>query len=518
MASTSAPAAGGAAPSAAQVAANGGPIQLENTTKRDFLRGLEKKYQAYWNENNYFEVDAPTNEEQFRNLSPEQIREQIPKWFGNIPYPYMNGHLHLGHAFTMSKVEFATGYERLQGKRALFPWAFHLTGMPIRATTDKLIREVELYGKDFSGFKEEEAEPAPAPKAAAPPSSTNVEKATKGKLNAKSTGHKYQFQILRAGGVPMEEIHEFTDTKKWLEYFPPLAKNACHQFGARIDWRRAFFTTDANPYYDAFVRWQMNKLHAMQKIKFGERYTIYSIKDGQPCMDHDRSEGEALGPQEYTALKQKVVQWAPEAKKILEATPGLLDGERDIFFVAATLRPETMYGQTNCFVGPTIPYGLFAINDKEIYLCTERAARNMAYQGTISERGRVEKLAEIKGADLIGTKIKAPFAIHDEVYILPMDSVLATKGTGVVTSVPSDSPDDYATFMELRKKAEFYKVDASWLALDPIPVLSTPTYGNMTAEALVKKLKINSPKDKNQLAEAKEIAYKEGFYSGTMLV
>ncbi|KAE8218720.1 hypothetical protein CF319_g7456, partial [Tilletia indica] len=93
----------------------------------------------------------------------------------------------------------------------------------------------------------------------------------------------------------------------------------------------------------------------------------------------------------------------------------------------------------------------------------------------------------IKGDDLIGTKIKAPFAIHDEVYILPMDSVLATKGTGVVTSVPSDS--DYATIMELRKKAEFYKVDASWLALDPIPVLSTPTYGNMTAEALVKKLK-----------------------------
>ncbi|CAD6961809.1 unnamed protein product, partial [Tilletia laevis] len=519
MASSS-PAPPPAAATPAQLAANGGPIQLENTTKRDFLRGLEKKYQAYWSENNYFQVDAPTNEEQFRNLTPDQIREQIPKFFGNIPYPYMNGHLHLGHAFTMSKVEFATGYERLQGKRALFPWAFHLTGMPIRATTDKLIREVELFGKDFSGFKEEEAtETAPPPKAApAPASSTNLEKATKGKLNAKSTGHKYQFQILRAGGVPVEEIHEFTETKKWMDYFPPLAKNACHEFGARIDWRRAFFTTDANPYYDAFVRWQMNKLHAMQKIKFGERYTIYSIKDGQPCMDHDRSEGEALGPQEYTALKQKVVQWAPAAKKILEAAPGLLDGARDIFFIAATLRPETMYGQTNCFVGPTIPYGLFAINDKEVYLCTERAARNMAYQGTMSQRGTVEKLAEIKGADLIGTKIKAPFAIHDEVYILPMETVLATKGTGVVTSVPSDSPDDYATFMELRKKAEFYKVDPAWLALDPVAVLSTPTYGNMTAEALVKKLKINSPKDKNQLAEAKEIAYKEGFYSGTMIV
>ena len=49
-------------------------------------------------------------------------------------------------------------------------------------------------------------------------------------------------------------------------------------------------------------------------------------------------------------------------------------------------------------------------------------------------------------------------------------------------------------------------------------MLSTPTYGELTAPALVKQLKINSQKDTKQLAEAKELAYKEGFYSGTMLV
>ena len=54
--------------------------------------------------------------------------------------------------------------------------------------------------------------------------------------------------------------------------------------------------------------------------------------------------------------------------------------------------------------------------------------------------------------------------------------------------------------------------------LTPVPVISTPTYGEMIAPAVVKKLKINSQKDTKQLAEAKEIAYKEGFYSGTMLI
>lgn len=109
--------------------------------------------------------------------------------------------------------------------------------------------------------------------------------------------------------------------------------------GNRIDWRRSFLTTDINPYYDAFVRWQMNKLHGLGKIKFGERYTIYSPKDGQPCMDHDRSDGEGVGPQEYVAIKMQVVEWSPAAKALIEGKVG----QRTVYLVPATLRPETMY-------------------------------------------------------------------------------------------------------------------------------------------------------------------------------
>ncbi|PWN51813.1 leucyl-tRNA synthetase [Violaceomyces palustris] len=499
----------------ADPASDAGPIQLENTSKRDFLQQLEGKYQAYWKEQRVFDVDSPTSNPELQDLTPEEIREKYPKWFATIPYAYMNGSLHLGHAFTLSKVEFATGYERMLGKRALFPWAFHVTGMPIRSAADKLVREIELFGPDFSGFKEEEEVPAPEKETATPDAASGkVDKSTKGKLAGKSTGLKYQFQIMENTGVPLEEIKEFADANYWLSYFPPIAKEDCTSFGARIDWRRAFITTDANPYYDSFVRWQMNKLHAMSKIKFGERYTIYSPKDGQPCMDHDRSEGEGIGPQEYTALKMEVVQWGAEAAPAVDP---VVQGKK-VFFVAATLRPETMYGQTNCYVGPAIDYGLFEINDTDVYVCTERAARNMAFQGTTKERGQVKCLATVKGAQLIGTMIKAPLAHYEQVYVLPMETVLATKGTGVVTSVPSDSPDDYATLMDLRKKAEYYKIDPRWASFDPYPVISTPTYGDMIAETLVKKMKIQSARDKVQLAEAKEIAYKEGFYNGTMLV
>jgi leucyl-tRNA synthetase len=88
----------------------------------------------------------------------------------------------------------------------------------------------------------------------------------------------------------------------------------------------------------------MNKLHTLGKIKFGERYTIYSPKDGQPCMDHDRSDGEGVGPQEYTAIKMQVIEWSAAAQKVLGAK---LSG-RNVFLVAATLRPETMCVKSLC--------------------------------------------------------------------------------------------------------------------------------------------------------------------------
>lgn len=458
-------------------------------------------------------------------MTPAELREKYPKFFGTMAYPYMNGTLHAGHSFTASKVEFMAGFARMEGKRALFPLGFHCTGMPIKACADKLANEVKKFGQGFEGY-DEEAEAA-QDLLAAPTQEVKTEAAEKfsgkkSKAAAKTVKMKYQFQIMLAIGVPLEEIHKFADAAHWLDHFPPLAIRDLDSMGARVDWRRQFVTTDANPYYDAFVRWQMNRLHELGKIMYGNRYTVYSPKDGQPCMDHDRTEGEGIGPQEYSAIKLQVKDWSP---KMAELVKGKVEDDAKVYFVPATLRPETMYGQTSCFVGPKINYGLFKLKEKEYIVVTKRAAWNMAFQGHFfgdkfpKTQDELPQVLEVPGSAFVGTLVNAPLSLHTGgIRILPMDSVSAAKGTGVVTSVPSDSPDDYATLMDLAKKAEYYGIQKEWAELEIFPLIETPTYGNLTAPTLVKELKINSPKDVTQLAQAKDLAYMEGFYKGTLLV
>jgi leucyl-tRNA synthetase len=104
------------------------------TFKVDFLKDVERSVQQKWATAKVFEEDAPA--------SPDPSS----KYMVTFPFPYMNGVLHLGHTFTISKCEFAVGYQRLLGKQCLYPFGFHCTGMPIKACADKLKREIKDFG------------------------------------------------------------------------------------------------------------------------------------------------------------------------------------------------------------------------------------------------------------------------------------------------------------------------------------------------------------------------------------
>jgi leucyl-tRNA synthetase len=74
--------------------------------------------------------------------------------------------------------------------------------------------------------------------------------------------------------------------------------------------------------------------------------------------------------QEYTLIKMRALE-LPGRLGDLASRGGA------VFFMAATLRPETMYGQTNCWVLPDGEYGAFQGPGGDVYvMCAPAAARS----------------------------------------------------------------------------------------------------------------------------------------------
>jgi leucyl-tRNA synthetase len=482
-----------------------------STVRRDTLLAIEHAAQDRWAVERPYETNVIPGKEKF---------------FITFPYPYMNGRLHLGHGFSFSKSEFAARFWRLKGRNVLLPFGLHVTGTPIAACAQKLANEMAKYGcppqfppEVLEPQKKEDEKPA------------EVEVGATAKFTgrrAKVGPAKPQWLIMQSMGIPDSEIPKFADPRHWLDYFPPLALEDGKKLGCHIDYRRSFITTDVNPFYDSFVRWQFEHLQRKNLLGFGKRHCVYSPLDGQPCADHDRQSGEGVAPQEYTVVKLRVHQ--PAEFEGLAEFAAHFEGS-DVVLPGATLRPETVVGQTNVWISPNIIYQAFTVqfpgSDKsEVWLTTTKAARNLAYQDVVvngKSNHDPTPLFEVAGERLIGMPMKAPHCPFDKIYTLPMATISEAKGTAVVMSVPSDSPDDWINHQSLYNKPEYrakLNLKDEWiLPFKPVPILTVGgEIGENSAEFMCKKLKIGGPKDAALLEEAKKECYQAGFYSGVMTI
>jgi leucyl-tRNA synthetase len=305
-------------------------------------------------------------------------------------------------------------------------------------------------------------------------------------------GEHKQIEILKQMGIPDNQIADFKVPEHWVTYFSKQALVDLKKLGFSIDDRYTFITTSLNQPYDSFIRWQFNKLYEKGFVKKGKHPVVWCPKDNAPVGDHARSEGEGETAQEFTILKFKF---------------------GDSYIVAATLRPETVYGQTNMWVGPAIEYVKAKVNN-ETWIVSEPCIQKLKEQ----ER-HVEIIGKIKGSELLGKKCTAP-GINREIPILPSHFCDPNKGTGLVTSVPSDAPDDWMGLHDLQEnKAECDKYKLNWeeiKLIKPIAIIDSKDLGDMAAVKICADMKIKNQHEREKLEEAKKIVYKKGYYEGTM--
>ena len=214
---------------------------------------IEDKWQRKWNEAKIFECD------------PDPKKKKV---FITFPFPYMNGPLHVGHAFTAARLDAYARYMRMKGFNVLFPWAWHWTGETIAGASERVKKKDPAMIREFKELD----------------------------------------------GVPEEEIEKFIDPVYIAKYYTENNRDVVKKIGFSIDWRREFHTTSLEPTFSRFIEWQYEKLKESGYVFKGTHPVIWCPNCESPTGDHDRLEGEGVAPEEYILIKFRYNDaWLPAA-------------------------------------------------------------------------------------------------------------------------------------------------------------------------------------------------------------
>jgi leucyl-tRNA synthetase len=392
-------------------------------------------------------MDLKTEKKWQERWAKEKAFEIAPdpkkkKFFFTITYPYVSGSLHIGHARAAIEGDTFIRYKRMAGYDVLWGLGFHISGTPVMGIAAAIEagdkKKIDLYKNYVRAYVKDEKE---------------VE----------------------------HTVASFKDPWNIVKFFVPKMKGEYSALGTSFDWRRSF--TSGDPEHQALVTWQFKKYKELGLLTKASYPALYCKKEGHAVAEDDIVDGDTnpVEKQEMVLLKFKF---------------------EDGYIVAATLRPETVFGQTNLWINPDTEY-VKANVDAESWILSREAAEKLQSAGR-----KVKIIGKVDGRSLLDKHALAP-GVNREIPILPSKFALPERGSGIVTSVPSDAPYDYMALLDLQKLGKHREIK-------PIPIIETKHYGNMSAVKACEEMKIKDQLDP-KLEEATKMAYKEGFHTGVMM-
>ena len=308
-----------------------------------------------------------------------------------------------------------------------------------------------------------------------------------------SKNEEGMIEYLKRNGCTSSQLEKLKDPMSIVNFFNDVYVNDYwKRFGFLADWRR--FTCTLYKDYAKFMQWQFMKLNDAALLIQKPYYAPACTQCGPVAIDAsetDIAKGGTAETQEYTLLKFKC---------------------GDLFLVAATLRPETVYGQVNFWVNPDVEYVKMK-KSNETWIVSPAAAKKLAYQ-----KDDCEIIGTIKGTDMIGWTCEAPM-IHRSVPVFPARFCDPNVGTGLVTSVPSDAPDDWISLLDVKNDpkmiTEYGLTKEQIDSAVPISIISMEGYGDFPAKDIIEKMGIERSGDP-RLDDAKKQVYKDGYHIGRM--
>ncbi|WP_298277616.1 leucine--tRNA ligase [Ferroplasma sp.] len=355
------------------------------------------------------------------------------KFFVTVPWPYTNGSLHVGHGRTYTLGDIVARYKRLTGYNVLFPMGFHESGTPILAFSERLRNGDKDTIRLYMSYLSEYEKPE---------------------------------DIDRI-------LESFREPQNIADYFSRVIIKDFMDLGYSIDWSRKF--TSADPFYQEVVKWQFNQLNEKGLIKRGSYPILYSIRDENAVGEDDIKDGDT------------------DKVSIEEFTGVLFRGEK-YSLMAASLRPETIFGVTNLWINPSAGYEMVRYRGMDIVMSSSGCKKfSMQHEG-------VQYVRDVPSDEIVASEFQVPFS-SEKVGVLNAEFVDPDNGTGIVYSVPGHSIFDYIYYNKNGIKNNLKKV----VKVDR----------NVSVESLVEKYDLE--KNSERLKDATQELYKEEFYNGTLI-
>jgi leucyl-tRNA synthetase len=296
-------------------------------------------------------------------------------------------------------------------------------------------------------------------------------------------------------GVTGEGRRRLEEPEEVARFFARNYHEVLERFGVLVDPTSVLTTVDDD--YRAFVRWQLRTLAARGAVGQGTHYASVCPVCGPVAVDPAETDLDRGGDAEVVTFT---------------TVPFTLDDGRVV--LAATLRPETVYGVTNLWVAPGQELAAWHHRERTFLLAPVAAQRMVEQHG-----GRLGH--RVAASELAGREAAAPLGGH-RVPILESAVVDPGIGTGVVMSVPAHAPADVAAVREVPEGVRFR------LRAPPVLLEVTGEFTASEAELLqghgtpaekaLAAVGAHGLHDRAKLDEATERLYRLEFVRGRMTV
>jgi leucyl-tRNA synthetase len=269
------------------------------------------------------------------------------------------------------------------------------------------------------------------------------------------------------------------------------------RFGALID--ESTFLTTVDEDYRAFIRWQFHALHDAGALVRASYFSSVCPVCGPVAVDPSETDLQSGGDAETVRFT---------------TVPFRLDDGRTL--LAATLRPETVFGVTNVWVAPGENLVVWH-HESGRYLLARPGAERMVEQ----HGGRIGH--EVPSGELVGREVVVPLR-EVRVPILESSIVQPSVGTGVVMSVPAHAPADFAALASLPPEIRTRLGEAPLLIeIDPREALTASEEElrageGLPAERALRAVGRGRTEDASAIDAATERLYRLEFVRGRMIV